>query len=239
VGFNFGDVCNTCNVWLQANPNECILMQIKRECVELPPTCATDPGNTLTFEGVFDKYMQQFGSFFYLMDSIPTLGDVRSKIVLVRRFDTTNQSNHGLSPNPWKDNATFSVSYTAGNGDQVTFQVQDEYQYADDRTKLRAINALLAQASADSNDTFYINFTSAATTPPFGDPAGIAEGIQLELYPDLAKIFANRLGVLMLDFPDRFIPNNGLVERIIGLNDGLKTHSQATDRNSALTAAAG
>jgi hypothetical protein len=37
----------------------------------------------------------------------------------------------------------------------------------------------------------------------------------------------------MMDFPDDF-----LIQRIIGLNDALKTQSQSTDRNSALAAAA-
>jgi GH18 family chitinase len=239
VGFNFGDVCNTCISWLQANPTECILMQIKRECVELPtPTCTTDPGNTMTFQQVFDKYMQEFGSFFYRSDYIPVLGDVRGKIVFVRRFDVdtvADESTHGLPPIPWQDNTTFSASYfNSSTGAYYTFWVQDQYSVdsEDIPTKIQEIQDLLDSASNDpSARDFYINVTSAVGA--FFTPYDDAMQIHPWLYGYLGQVFANRLGVLMMDFPDDL-----LIQRIIGLNDALKTQSQSTDRNSALMAAA-
>ncbi len=84
--------------------------------------------------------------------------------------------------------------------------------------KWNAITALLDQARGDASDAWYINFASVASTsiPPIENdaPIDVAGYINPLLFGYLAGApFANRLGTLMLDFPD-----NSMIERIMALN---------------------
>jgi len=235
LGFGSG-VRDVCINFLKANPNECILMMVKRECVN--PQC-DDPGNTKTFTQVFDDYVKGFEDFFYLGDSIPTLDQVRRKIVLVRRYsinDTVgaNHADHGLDPSGWGDDGDYSLSSQDSSGATVKFEIQDKYlvDQEDVFNKLTEIGNLMDKAAADpGDDTFYINLTSGVGAT--AAPLTIARAIHPEFFSDLGKSFANRLGILMIDYPDDY-----QVQRIIGLNDALKKHSASTTRNSAQAAAA-
>jgi hypothetical protein len=192
-----------------------------------------DDNPTLTFQQVFDGYVQGHESFFYLDDRIPTLGEVRGKIVVVRRFSLDSNTPRGLSPDPWTDNATFAVGpYNGTDGKPITFQIQDQYQpplnpFDPLGVKWSAVKALLDQAQSDTSSTWYINEASgevplASGGPPFFlTPTQVAEGdsptlqgIKSRLYNYLvASSFANRLGTLLMDFPD-----DTLIGTIIGLN---------------------
>ena len=212
VGFNFENgVRNVCVDFLKANPTECIVMQVKHEY--------TDADNNLTFQQVFDGYVQGFESFFYLDDRIPTLSEVRGKIVVVRRFNLDSNAPRGLSPLTWQDNATFDVQYIAADNETVTFHIQDQYNVTmilpvDIVAKWSAVKALLDQAKADATDAWYINFASGSSSSGGAFPSSIAAQINPSLYDYLgAAPFAARLGTLMLDFPD-----DNMVGRIIKLN---------------------
>ncbi|MBV9264572.1 MAG: phosphatidylinositol-specific phospholipase C domain-containing protein [Acidobacteriaceae bacterium] len=237
LGLNFGSgVRDVCINFLKANPRECILMQIKPEY--------TPANNKLTFQQVFNNYVQGFENYFYTDDTIPTLGDVRGKIVLVRRFsvDPGTSEHFGLNPSPWPDNPAdpFSCTYLGSDNNQVTIEIQDHYLLGPSDGKFSKVQALIDQASTDSGSTFYVNFSSA--TAPASPPDFIAEGVNPLLYDYLAKTFANRLGVLNMDYPTRFlpinVPANGLIERIIGLNDNLKITTEAPDSHGLEAAAA-
>ena len=214
VGFNFGEgVRDVCVDFLQANPTECIVMQIKHEDE------AADFDNNLTFQQVFDGYRQGFESFFYTDDHIPTLDEVRGKIVVVRRFDLDSGDPRGLAPLPWQDDATFDAQYTATNppSETVTFHIQDQYNVAtilpgDINAKWSAVTALLGRANGDASDAWYINFASGSSGGAY--PNAVAARINPQLYGYLGGApFAARLGTLMLDFPDA-----NMIGRIISLN---------------------
>jgi len=211
VGFNFGEgVRDVCINFLEANPTECIVMQIKHEFID-------DPDNNLTFQEVLDGYMQGFDSFFYRDNRIPTLGEVRGKIVLVRRFDLDSSEPRGLSPLTWQDDTTFDVQYAASDNQKVTFHIQDQYAVptilpASISAKWDAIQALLDDANGDSSDAWYINFASGSSAGAY--PNAVAAQINPQLYQYLVDgRFASRLGTLMLDFPD-----DRMIARIIDLN---------------------
>jgi 1-phosphatidylinositol phosphodiesterase len=192
------DVRDVCVDFLTANPTECIVMQIKRE--------SDDFGNTLTFQQVLDGYVQGFGSFFYLDNRIPTLGEVRGKIVVVRRFDLDGSDPRGLEPLTWQDNTTFDVTYSASDGESVTFHIEDQYNVPtilgnDLTAKWNAIQALLDRAKADASDAWYINFASGSSSGAY--PYSVSTHINPSLFNYLGgATFANRLGTLMQDFPD-------------------------------------
>jgi len=227
MGFNFGaGVRDVCVNFLKSSPTECIVMQILREY--------DDDSPTQTFEQVFDGYVRGFESFFYLDDHIPTLGEVRGKIVVVRRFSLDQSSSpRGLAPLPWADNATFPVNYQAANQEAVSFKVQDQYHLPGSAidasssidSKWNAVSTLLDQAKSDSSGTWYINEVSGENdagvltprniaTGTDGRPIGGYKGMNSRLYNYLAAApFPNRLGALLMDFPD-----DTLIGKIISLN---------------------
>jgi chitinase len=239
LGLNFGNgVRDVCVNFLQANPSECILMEIKREY--------NDAGNNLTFQQVFDNYVKGYENFFYLSDHIPTLDEARGKIVVICRFTVDTDADvhtHGLYGNPWADNTTFTRTYTASNNETVNITIQDNYNWTNvfnDNidAKYSDIWNTLLQAQADGTDRLFINFTSASSTDGAASPQNFVYAINPRLYNDLAKFgpsWPNRLGVLAMDFvndggpPNPFPPADAVIQRVISFNDKLKTSSIATD----------
>jgi chitinase len=240
MGLNFGSgVRDVCIDFLKANPRECILMQIKPEY--------TPADNRLTFQGVFDNYMKGLENFFYLDDRVPTLGEVRGKIVIVRRFEVdpgTSAHGRGLNPSPWPDNHTgsFTSSYSASDGNPVTFQIQDHYEVSNEGidAKWQEIQALLNAAGSEVSttlDTLFINFTSGIFFSfPYAIPLTVAQSIAPRLGSALSFFLSlpfHRLGVIMLDFP-----TDAIIQRIIACNDNLKTQPASTDKDATQIEAA-
>ncbi len=209
VHLNFDDVLNVCKAFLTANSSECIVMLVKREYKD-------GEGVTRSFEDTFNSYVEGSKDFWYLSDTIPTLEDVRGKIVLLRRFTGTK----GIDPNPWADN----FSTTVPNG---TLKVQDHYHVGslvplagqfDVNKKWNAIKDLLDEARDDSSkDNWYINYLSGSSAGAY--PNAIAGRInhRVSAYVEDKSLSQVRLGTIVTDFPD----DNGktdMVNRIIAVN---------------------
>ncbi len=80
----FNKVIEWCHNFLVAHPSETIIMSVKLDG-------NSKNGNTYFSQRVY-SYINQNPSWWYLQNGNPTLGDVRGKIVLFRRF-TTHVSN--------------------------------------------------------------------------------------------------------------------------------------------------
>lgn len=103
LGMDFGYVLKSCRKFLTDQPQECIVMSVKEE------HDAAD--NKKTFEQVFNKYVATDAGLWHLGNTIPTLGAVRQKVVLLRRFYISPDSNpaqRGIDLTAWIDNATFT-----------------------------------------------------------------------------------------------------------------------------------
>lgn len=202
-GPNVRDVCIS---FLQAHPGECIVMSIKEEY--------TPSNNTRSFEDTFDSYVQGTENSWYLGESIPTVNDVRGKIVLFRRFDA-NRTPKGIIASPgWVDNATFQIS----NQQLPTYLfVQDNYNVPtifNIPEKEGHIQSLLDQALQDPSNNWwnwYINFTSG--TGWGAQPSTVAASINPHLSTALVPLIFNRIGTILMDFPGQ-----GLINRISSLN---------------------
>lgn len=138
LNMNFNQVLNECYKFLNSNSKECIIMSVKEEV-------SNSKGNS--FQDQFKKYINNNSNKWYLGSSIPTLGDVRGKIVLVRRF----RGNLGIDASSWKDDATFSY----GN-----VYVQDKYTLDDASKKMSEVDKFFKQVPNHKNQ-LCINFTSA------------------------------------------------------------------------------
>ena len=96
--FFLDEVISDCEKFLLENPSEAIIFSIKR-----------DAG--ATEEETFDVFFQEYldSSFWYLENRIPTIGEVRGKIVLFNRMcvdienEQYNDYNTGLNFSGWPD----------------------------------------------------------------------------------------------------------------------------------------
>jgi len=185
---NFTDVTTACYDFLAANPTETIIMCVKEE---YDPT-----NNTRSFEQTFDSYTQLQPSRWYLGDAVPNLGQVRGKIVLLRRFGASGTPK-GIEATNWADNTTFSI-----NNANSSLRVQDQYVVPDNNGKWTSITNLFTEAKNGSSSVLYINFTSGYKSLIFGIPS--ITTVSNAINPQINTYFTNnahgRYGIIPMDF---------------------------------------
>jgi hypothetical protein len=103
-----GGILNGCIEFLQEHPGETILMRVKQTCagcIGVPPCnpCMHCQGNTLSFAEAIEDYVARFDAdYFYSWPftecrAMPTLGDVRGKIVFLQDFSSDYHVGDGAS----------------------------------------------------------------------------------------------------------------------------------------------
>jgi 1-phosphatidylinositol phosphodiesterase len=157
---NFDDVLVAVTTFLHDNPSETVLLSVKEEY--------TASGNTRPFTDTMIAYLNNtnYANYFWrggasspwCKDYLPTLGEVRGKIILVRRFASFSGwgGTGGIDLHNWPDNwaGTYNGAY-----------IQDYYQVSSqtDDHKIAAINDTLTFANQNPG-TWTINFSSGVTT---------------------------------------------------------------------------
>lgn len=141
----FGDVLRQCKEFLDANPSETVLMRVKQEHKESPWE------NDALFKEIFySQYVKECNPHWYLDSSVPTLGQVRGKIVLLGNVA-------GLGGIDWSD-----------------LDVQDDYYpencwidftFHDGHAKRTKIIDHAFKAKASTSGRIFVNFASW-TCPP-------------------------------------------------------------------------
>ena len=214
-GFVVGAI-EECKNFLHEHCNETILMSVKVE---------TDLGPNLKFPKLFketcmDKLKSRDGSdLFYIGENIPKLGDVRGKIVLLRRFDFKEDSKinlvhpWGIDLVDWDDNKTEAGVGTKDSSGKRRCIVQDYYDLRTENEsdfinkKFDAIKALLDKAgnAHKSDETMFINFCSASRVPkisPIPEPEKFAEHVNPKLSEYLTRSPRGMYGCVLMDFPE-------------------------------------
>lgn len=175
----------TVESFLAANPSETVIASVKEE--------ATPVGSTRPFDATFAAYLSDR---WYLAPTIPRLGDVRGKLVLLRRFAASGPPL-GIDAAPWTDNATFTVSNAA------SLRVQDAYIVTDNAAKWAAVTALLGESRSSTSSTLFLNYTSGyQTMSALPNIPIVSDDLNARLDGYLADP-ANaeaQLGVLVMDF---------------------------------------
>lgn len=209
------DVRNVCQEFLKLHPSECIIMSIKQE--------GKDAKCTRIFEETLDSYLNGHQIYWYLENRVPTLGEVRGKIVLLRRYEPSARLL-GIDISPWEDNTTFWDK----PGSAIDFYVQDNWKVFSNRDeKWDAIkNALNYANKRKSKEEIVLNFASGVGTlcekrnalqeliPP--TPHDVAEYVNKKLKDSLKKSISNLdrgYGIIIMDFPPV-----DLIQDIINLN---------------------
>ncbi len=179
LGMDFRSVMFTCLSFLKQNPTETILMVIKEE--------HTSEGCTRSFEETFrSEYFDNIKDKWLVKNSIPTLGEARGKIVLLRRFPLAQSNTLGLDLSDWKDDCIFETK-------SVKAKIQDNYKANRDE-KLGKVNLIIDEAIDKNHDYLYLNFSSIQ-----GAPEAYASFLNPRVNEKINSS-RGRFGVIAMDF---------------------------------------
>ncbi len=185
----FTQVLDTFTAFLDAHPTEAVVMSIKEESLA--------DSMTLTFEQMFQTYVTLDPDRWYLAGAVPAVGDVRGKIVLLRRF-TADAAPLGIDATAWPDNTTFSITTP-----DAALRVQDAFHVTSNDAKVMAIEDLLAEARGGDASTLFLNYTSGFQSRSGGLPN--TPSVATVINPAVDAFLADpananiRLGVLAMD----------------------------------------
>lgn len=181
---NFTEVLETFQTHLKNHPSETIIISIKQE---YKPT-----QNSQSFTQTLQHYLDQAKSIWYLKESIPSLGTVRGKIVLLRRFESREPL--GIPATDWKSNGFHKAE---------KIFIQDRYSLPDANTKWNIIKqAFLFSTQEKSDFRLHLHYTSGYTKTRFGLPdiLSISTSINQQLINYFQTASHNRHGFIVVDF---------------------------------------
>ena len=198
------DILDICIQYLRNYPSETIIFLINEETQ--PTFC------TRTFEDTLLSYVDYNGrSSFYLEENLPTLDEIRGKIVIFRRFEA---KTHPLGNQiKWKPDSTFTSSTT------IKARVQDESTVLtlfDRATKLSRINQLFMEAQTRTDESeLYFNFLSGSGRDC--PPKKLDQYIKPAVIPFLQEYYINSYcGIILMDFVEQ--NSDAIIQAIIDRN---------------------
>lgn len=195
---NFDDVLTDCKNFLQVNPGETIVMQIKPE--------HTTENCSLNFQQIFANYVRKYADLFYRDLKIPTLGEARGRIVLVRRFGWDNNVTpdlpiFGINGEPWADNTMYQIWNTGWGDDKV--YLQDCYKHSLASHKFNAVwdfhKNVVNKTAANA---LLINYTSGTIKNFIPLPRTVADETNPDVYNLVTHPMAkyHKMGCIIMDF---------------------------------------
>lgn len=173
------DVVDICVRFLVQNPSETIVMSINEDLTSMP--WDTSDKHPVEFEDqvkttLVDRYLPFVRTFdkkrvtrFFTENRIPSLGEVRGRIVLLRRFEHQASVPHtagGIDASHWENNQVFTTNNlviedvyqgTCISGKTCTDANFDSFIRLKESTVAQALKA----ARADRSHQMHLTFTSA------------------------------------------------------------------------------
>lgn len=191
---SFESVIRTCRDFLYRNPTETIIMSIKEEN-------GSSKGNL--FSNRFVEYTYDYPNLFKLQRNIPNIGEVRGKIVLVRRFQSIDKIGIDAT-SLWSDNTVSDKS----NTDNVQFYIQDIYKFKSNNDKFNALKNTIEiskkeMMASKENRKLYLNFSSGRLENSSGS---VIKAASNNLNPRLFSLLQensnhnNYMGIIISDF---------------------------------------
>lgn len=214
--------------WLDRHPSETLLLSFQYQGGTVPGA-----SHDAKFEQVlFDMLTSPAAKKYVWQESgkLGTLGEVRGKIILFKRFDIEFLSaaqdaqipGLHLSPNLWTDNSA-NISFVYNDATGAKIYVEDYYEVGDPATNVSAVdnigikvNASIAHldmaASSAAPDSLFVTFLSSehilnnpSMTPRdmalgLDDGSTPLGGVNQQVDQYLAKNKGKRLGVVVADF---------------------------------------
>lgn len=179
--------------FLRDHPTEFVFLQLKSEY--------NAQGNSRSFFETIKAYIDPYSDKFYLDEQLPTLDQVRGKIVLLRRFN---------APVPYGILLSFTNNSTFTSNTTVTARIQDEYKVKTLFHRPQKWDTFLAHLNEakenEDSDKLFINFGSGSTT--FCYPYSTAT----YMTPKIGDYLKNKdphsfVGVIVLDYITEYYEN--------------------------------
>ena len=187
-----GDVLDQCAAFLTAHPTETVIFAVKYEHV-------TEPLEQ--FETWLTAELKKRGELALLTDTLPTLGEARGRLVLLRRYgDAAGLGAEAGVPLRWpeqddKENVSKHTELT--DLGSYRLWVQDRFCYGTE-DKWTAFLAGLKEPAIAPED-LSIHFLSTKGTAQYGHPYHYAKALN----PRFLELPAEQLrGWIILDFAD-------------------------------------
>eukprot|EP00906_Rhabdomonas_costata_P004821 RCo007182 len=191
---DFAEVVQFLVAFLRENPRETVIVSVKDE------NDAGAEGNTRDFDETFLWYLNKYQcrDQWYLSSATPTLGEVRGKMVLAQRFDSTRVQGIKLQNQEWLDEWECN---TEADLARKWEHAQAHLQKAQATLKARADDAPAAER------VFFTTFTSAAgntlTLEGLMGPKGAASFMNPWLRARMIKILRDgTCGIIPMDFEE-------------------------------------
>lgn len=189
------DALNSCYTFLNEHPSESILFMVKHE--------HGDMGDE-EFENVLFTYLMRDPDIWLLSGRIPNMGECRGKIVLLRRYGSSNEGDMKGLPFVWEDQkGTKNIieSTAKENNGFLDLYVQDRYEYNTDDKWNAFVNGMNNAAAEIENGAVSLNYLSTKGSLPVGHPYYYAS--------KLNGYFRNRCeyikGWVMFDFGEPYL----------------------------------
>lgn len=199
----FGEVLEICKGFLRDNPEETLILSIKQDRGII---------NRWFFPPFYDKYIRADEKSWYLENRVPTLGECRGKLVLMRRCRVWKSfyktADGGLNFSFWPDQARkrMTAKKVILNKSERAV-VQDRYGL-DPKRKWQCVRNYLDTAVTSKNELAVHFISTSAKTD--GNLVGTAEYINSEFMKYDLKA---KTGWIICDFPTK-----ELIEKIMMSN---------------------
>lgn len=179
--------------FLSNHPTETVLFVVKQE----------GSGDIALFQKVLQEYTAKRPEMWLLTDKVPTVGEARGKLVLFRRYsdEAGLKEQSGIALN-WSDQggAEFQENdFEAETRGNVTFYIQDRYNYTVADKKKGMEEALLLAKDPSVAGSVRIHFASTAGPNSLHHPFGIARRMNAWFKE---KQFNGKLGWVIFDHGD-------------------------------------
>ena len=164
-----------CYYFLTLHPTETVIFAVKHEYGD-----ATDA----EFETLLDGYISANPTKWLLTDTVPTLGDARGKLVLLRRYtDEAGLGERAGLPFLWVNqngHEDTNLNTVAEDEGSYTLWVQDRYEY-DAADKWNAFCEGMSTARARERGDIAVHFLSTKGTSAYGHPYAFAKDLNDKL----------------------------------------------------------
>ena len=199
----FDEVLTCCKKFLADNPQETIILSIKQDRGII---------NRWFFPPFYDKYIKGDESSWYLGDSVPTLGQCRGKLVLMRRCRVWKSfyetAEGGMNFSFWKDQKSKKpVAYPVKLSKETKAIVQDRYCLSPE-PKWTCSESYMNCALTDKNNLALHYISTSVKTD--GNLVGTAEYLNRKFMEYSLK---KKTGWIFCDFP-----TEELIEKIMTSN---------------------
>ena len=184
-------VLEDCYTFLKEHPTETILFSVKQEHGD---------ESVKEFQGLLWRYLAAAPDYWLLTDSIPTLGEARGKLVLLRRYEDEAKlgKEAGISF-LWDHQGghdDVSLHTVSRFNETYTLWVQDRYEYDTEDKWFAFTSGIVASSTKDGAAA--VQFLSTKGTFVQGHPYAFAKKLNARLAA--ATLLPSDCGWIILDF---------------------------------------